>query len=102
MSTPRILVLAAALLGSAGGALAQSAAEPRALSRAEVQADLEIYQRSGLRAAEQDDLQLIRGARYEAALARYQALRHSPEFEARVLAIAQRRGEARATTALAH
>jgi len=93
MNSPRIFLLAAALF-STGAALAQGVAEPqRALSRAEVLADAEIYDRSGLRAIEQDDLTQIRGARYQAALARYQALRQSPEFGRLVQAIAQRRGE---------
>jgi hypothetical protein len=100
MHTPRILILAAALF-STGAALAQGVAEPqRALSRAEVLADAEIYASSGLRAVEQDDLTPLRGARYQAALARYQALRHAPEFTARVQAIAQRRGEAPTATVL--
>lgn len=99
MSTSRILVLVAALL-STGTAMAQCAAEPQRLpSRAEVLADLEIYQRSGLRTAEQQDLQQYRGSSYQAALARYQALRRSPEFAARVAAIAERRGETVSTTA---
>lgn len=100
MSTPRILVLAAALF-STGAALAQSAATPQTVSRAEVLADLEIYQRSGLATAEQQDLQQFRGAQYQAALARYQALRRSPEFAARVVSIAQRRGETLAATVTA-
>lgn len=91
MSAPRILVLAAALFSTAG-AFAQTS-EPRVPSRAETLADLEIYEKSGLRALEQDDLLQIRGARYEAAKARYEALRASPAFAARVLAIAQGRGE---------
>ncbi|MBH9576980.1 DUF4148 domain-containing protein [Inhella proteolytica] len=98
MSIPRILVLATALLGT-GAAMAQSSSEAQALSRAEVLADLEIYQRSGLGAIEQDDLQMFRGERYRAALARYRALRQSPEFAVRVQAIAQRRGETLTATA---
>lgn len=101
MSTTRILVLAAALF-STGAALAQTV-EPRVPSRAEALADLEIYEKSGLRAIEQDDLLQIRGARYEAALARYNAMRQSPEFAARVAALSQRRGDAPATaTVQAH
>ncbi|MFO1252100.1 MAG: DUF4148 domain-containing protein [Inhella sp.] len=98
MSIPRILVLATALLGSTA-AMAQTSSESQALSRAEVLADLEIYQRSGLRAIEQDDLQMFRGERYRAALNRYRALRQSPEFAARVQAIAQARGETLTATA---
>lgn len=97
MSAPRILVLAAALF-STGAALAQGAATPQTVSRAEVLADLEIYQRSGLATAEQQDLQQFRGASYQAALARYQALRRAPEFAARVTAIAQRRGDTLVTS----
>lgn len=91
MSTPRILVLAAALF-STGAALAEGAAASQAASRAEVLADLEVYQRSGLATAEEQDMQLFRGPAYQAARARYEAMRRSPEFAVRVAAIAQRRG----------
>ena len=65
-------------------------------SRAEVLADLEIWRKSGLA-----EFELLGGEashndldpRYLAAKARYEQLRFSPQFAARVQQIARQRGE---------
>jgi len=66
-----------------------------ALTRAEVLADLEVWQVAGMPAFVQGDN--VDGnmvsAEYQAALAKYQQMLHSPEFAQRVARIARQRGE---------
>lgn len=63
------------------------------LPRSEVLADLEIWQASGLAAAERGEATDPFGERYLAALARYRSLRDSPAFTDQVARIARQRGE---------
>lgn len=63
------------------------------LTRSEVIADMEIWRRSGLAEAERGDTVDTFGARYRAALARYQAMRDSPAFADEVARLARQRGE---------
>lgn len=74
------------ILGT-GAALAQSQ-EPAALSRAEVQADLQIWQLSGLADLDRRDSPDTFSQRYREAARRYAQLRASPAFAARVAEIA--------------
>lgn len=62
-------------------------------SRAEVLAELQIYQRSGLADLERRDSPDWLSQQYQAASARYAALRSSPEFASLVKKIEQRRVE---------
>lgn len=62
-------------------------------TRAEVIADLEIYRKSGLAALDTRDSPETYSAEYQAAQARYQTLRASPEFASLVSKIAKARGE---------
>lgn len=66
-------------------------------TRAEVIADLEVYRKSGLAELESRDSPDFFSADYQAAQARYQAMRASPEFAALVSKIAKARGETVAT-----
>jgi hypothetical protein len=79
---------------TAGSAMAQPivvsvppavAATSQPLSRAEVMADLHIWRLSGMQAARYfSDYHDERNPQYQAALARYQAMRSSPDFAALV------------------
>ena len=64
-------------------------------SRAEVLADLEIWRESGLAALEMigDGKYGYSDERYQAAEAKYEQLRSSPKFAARVQQLAARRGK---------
>ena len=66
-------------------------------TRAEVIADLEVYRKSGLADLDSRDSPDVFGAGYQAAQARYQAMRVSPEFATLVSKIAKARGETVAT-----
>lgn len=66
-------------------------------SRAEVIADTQIYQASGLAAIEWRSFVDYNGEPYRQARARYEALRSSPDFQQLVQAIALERGESVAT-----
>lgn len=101
-------VFAAAVLACAAAAPAlaeeqqfDAAAFRPALTRAEVIADLQVYRESGLAAIESQDNVDRSSAAYEAARARYAALRSSPAFAARVDDVARQRGERVAGVALA-
>ena len=71
------------------------------LTRAEVIADLEVWRASGLAAIESQEEVDRNSAAYQAARARYLALRASPAFAARVDDIARERGERVTGVALA-
>ncbi len=95
MNTKTIIAIVAASL-VAGAAAAQDigdGAGERPLTRAEVLADLEIYIQSGLRDLDRQDGPHFGDAAYEAARAKYAALRRAPAFAARVQEIARQRGE---------
>ena len=62
-------------------------------SRAEVIAELEVWQRSGLARLERSYEPDIYSEQYRVAQARFNAMRTSPQFAARVQAIASARGE---------
>ena len=61
--------------------------------RSEVLAEIEIWQRSGLAELDRREAPDTFSQQYLAALARYNAMRASPEFSSRVAAIARERGE---------
>lgn len=64
------------------------------ITRAEVLADLQVWRSSGLAAFEKDlSLAEFHSREHQAARARYEQMRASPEFHALVQAIAMRRGE---------
>lgn len=100
------LMLAAAALTAGSAAQAQSfVSDPESgasvsvqssVSRAEVLADLKIYQESGLAAAERvaNEGGQPNGAQLRAARERYAALRHGGRYAALVAEYAARRGEA--------
>jgi hypothetical protein len=89
--------LAAALLTAACAAHAadsEGGAAQVPLSRAEVLADLQIWQQSGMSAFDNGEASADpSNASYSAAQARYVALRSSPEFSQLVSRIAQERGD---------
>lgn len=85
-------LIGASLLSLAAAAQTADAAAP--LSRAEVIADLVVWQQSGLGAMHAgDDTANVFGADYRAAQARYEALRRAPEFAQLVERIAREHGE---------
>jgi hypothetical protein len=63
------------------------------LSRAEVLADLQVWQASGLAQLQHGDAPDVYGAEYQRASALYAALRKSPHFAVLVQSIAAKRGE---------
>jgi hypothetical protein len=64
------------------------------LTRAEVLADLEVWQLAGMPAVTRGDADTdLNSAEYKAALAKYQQMVDSPEFAQRVTRIARKRGE---------
>lgn len=73
----------------------QSVSVQSTVSRAEVLADLKIYQESGLAAAERvaAETGLPNSAALQAARERYAALRHGERYAALVAEYAARRGE---------
>lgn len=99
MNPKTIIAIVAATL-AAGTAVAQSENNkdhdmpPHQVTRAEVIADLEIYIQSGLRDIEMRDPPNLSDRNHQTARARYEELRRSPAFAARVQQIAQQRGEA--------
>ena len=92
MNVSKLIALLVVPLCVGSAALAQEDS-PAGLSRAEVLADLQIWRDSGMAAvhAGEDPAWFNRG--YDAAAARYAAMRASPEFAALVDRIAQQRGE---------
>ncbi|WP_298232988.1 hypothetical protein [uncultured Azohydromonas sp.] len=74
-------------------------AQPSALSRAEVLADLQVWQDSGLAALQHGETPDVFSAEYQRASALYDALRKSPRFAMLVQSIAAKRGEVTAGTA---
>lgn len=81
----KIAVIAALLaVGASQAVLAQTtyADEPvQELTRAEVLADLRIYQESGLAELSRPDSEYWRSSAYRQAAARYARVRNSPRFE---------------------
>lgn len=67
--------------------------------RAEVLAEIEIWKRSGLADLERRNDPDYFSPQYLSARARYNAMRASPEFSARVAAIAGERGEGQSESA---
>ena len=88
------LLLVAAAVAHADG---MPSAPPIALSsvaRAEVLADLQVWQRAGMDKLEAGEAgPEVFGERYRAALATYVALRNAPDFAGLVDRIARERGE---------
>ena len=78
-------------VSGAGNPNALAAEAP--VSRAEVLADLQIWRESGMAALSDGEEGLADTPAYNAASARYAALRSAPSFAALVMRIAQRRGE---------
>ena len=76
-----------------GTAALAAEAEPVSLSRAEVLADLQIWQQSGMFDLHVGEEPAFFKSGYDAASARYAAMRTSPAFAALVGRIAQQRGE---------
>jgi hypothetical protein len=72
---------------------AEQDAAPAPAARAEVLADLEIWRESGLALAQSGDAFDPQTPFYRESLARYQAMRTSPQFAERVDRIARQRGE---------
>jgi hypothetical protein len=72
--------------------------QPSTLSRAEVLADLQIWQESGLADLQRIDMPDVYSAQYQRASARYAALRKSTHFAELVQSIAAKRGEVVAGT----
>ena len=73
----------------------KSSPGPAAPTRAEVLADLQVWRASGLATFEVDPSFLLVGSpSHQAARARYEQMRASPEFSALVQAIVTRTGEA--------
>jgi hypothetical protein len=102
MRVKQLIAITAAMLGT-GAVVAQEATpeswatdtRPTATasrSRAEVQADLEIWKLSGLADLELRDSPDVFSERYRQASERYAALRDSPQFAARVQSLTSTRG----------
>ena len=75
------------------GSVPVSSEQPSTLSRAEVLADLQVWKASGLAELENGYTSTISDPQYQRALARYAALRNSPNFATLVQSIAAKRGE---------
>lgn len=110
----QLMVGAAVLIGASGASAqaqsyvtdpesGQSVSVTSTVSRAEVLADLKIYQESGLAAAERvaDETGQQNSATLQAARQRYAALRQSERYAALVAEYAARRGETVRTAAKA-
>ena len=95
--TPFRTPLAALLFAATAVAHAAPAAEPAPLTRAEVQADLALYQRAGLDGSEYREGFNSFDSTYQARVATYRRLRNGPEFAAEVARIEARGGDAVAT-----
>jgi hypothetical protein len=83
MNASKLIVCLVAPFCLAGTALAQDAAPAaaeRALSRAEVLADLQVWHESGMAALHGGDEPAIFHPNYQATVQRYAALRESPAF----------------------
>jgi hypothetical protein len=76
------------------GSVAVPSEQPSKLSRAEVLADLQVWKDSGLAELQNGYTSTISDTKYQRALARYAALRNSPNFATLVQSIAATRGEA--------
>ena len=76
-------------------ARADDAAVPASpLTRAEVLADLEVWQLAGMPGLARGDADMdLHSAEYRAAHAKYQQMVESPDFAQRVIRIARKRGE---------
>jgi hypothetical protein len=85
--------LAAAPAAVAYGAVPASSEQPSTLSRAEVLADLQVWKASGLAELQNGYTSAASDTPYQRALARYAALRKSPDFATLVQSIAAKRGE---------
>ncbi len=83
MNTKDVVIAALLAVGASQAVLAQTAnaVEPaHELTRAEVIADLKIYQESGLADLSRPDSEHWRSSAYREAAARYALLRNSPRF----------------------
>jgi hypothetical protein len=95
MNAKNVVVAALLAVGASQAVLAQTpcAVEPaRELTRAEVLADLQIYQESGLAELDHPDAENWRSSAYRGAFARYAKLRNSPRFEQLAQQITAARG----------
>ena len=93
--TNSLLVAMACGLCVTAAAAADEFVPAPALARAEVLADLEVWQLAGMPAfvhGDNVDGNMV-SAEYQAAFAKYQQMLHSPEFVQRVARIARQRGE---------
>ena len=96
MNKPKWSLLGGILLAVAAGPAAAQAPAGPALSRAEVLADLQLWQQSGMAAFTDGEASAdSTNPAYRAAQSRYLAMRASPEFEPLVARIARERGEPR-------
>jgi len=87
-----VATLCAACVTAASAADAAAPAAP--LTRAEVLADLEVWQLAGMPGLARGDADMdLHSAAYMAAHARYQQMVDSPDFAQRVIRIARKRGE---------
>jgi hypothetical protein len=92
-------VLVAALCSAYGTAASAGDTDPvfvttSQLTRAEVLADLEVWQLAGMPNFARGDTDIDPSSvEYMAAQAKYQQLAHSPDFTQRVMRIARQRGE---------
>jgi len=87
-----VATLCAACVTAASAADAATPAAP--LTRAEVLADLEVWQLAGMPGLARGDADAdLNSADYRAALAKYQQMVGSPDFAQRVIRIARKRGE---------
>jgi hypothetical protein len=75
------------------GSVPVSSEQPSALSRAEVLADLQVWKASGLAELQNGYTSAVSDTQYQRAVARYAALRNSPNFATLVQSIAAKRGE---------
>ena len=93
--TNSLLVAMACGLGVTAAVAADEFVPAPSLTRAEVLADLEVWQLAGMPGFVQGDNVdgNLESAEYQAAQAKYQQMLHSPEFAQRVARIARQRGE---------
>lgn len=85
--------LAATPVAVTYGSVPVSSEQPSKLSRAEVLADLQVWKASGLAELQNGYTSTVSDTPYQRALARYAALRNSPNFATLVQSIAAERGE---------
>ena len=102
MNASKSIIALVACFAVAGSVLAAEGTEEAAasetavetpLSRAEVLADLQIWRESGMAALQWRDEPAMFDAGYDAAAARYAALRAAPTFAALVERIAREHGD---------